>query len=61
MMIIIIIYIWYNIDLYNRINNKSNNITEYKYLMENIYLFNNTYDKNKTLINTSYFWFLIKF
>ena len=43
-----------NIDLYNRINNKSNNITEYKNLMENIYHLK-TYDKNKTLINTSYF------
>lgn len=44
-----------NIDLYNRINNESNNITKYKDLIKNIYLFKNTYDKNKTFINPSYF------
>lgn len=44
-----------NIDLYNRIDNKSNNITEYKKLIDNIYLFKKTYDVNNTLINASYF------
>lgn len=44
-----------NIDLYNRINNKSNNIIKYKSLIENIYLFKKTYDKNNTSNITSYF------